>query len=418
MKFLSSSDEIILNRNYYVKSRDGVYRNAEVLETREAIDAPEEGELTGSNQLQYYVHYSGLNRRLDEWVDSKRIDVAHGCILDGNDDNDFSQISSDDPFRKVTRNLKRKHDEINHVQKPYTEMDPASAALEREYESLTKVKYIDCVQFGKYEIDCWYFSPYPEEYGKCPKLWVCEYCLKYTKCATTYRVHLYTCKAKQPPGDEIYRDGNISLYEVDGAQHKLYCQNLCLMAKLFLDHKTLYFDVEPFLFYVLCEVDKYGAHIVGYFSKEKVSPEGNNVACIMTLPPFQRRGFGKFLISFSYELSKRQGVIGSPEKPLSDLGKLSYRSYWLWVILDKLGRNSLSIKELSQETSIAQADIVLSLQSLNMVKYWKGQHVICVTPRVIQEHSLHFPAPKLIVKSELVKWNPNKQSPVARVKLN
>ena len=35
----------------------------------------------------------------------------------------------------------------------------------------------------------------------------------------------------------------------------MYCQNLCLLAKLFLDHKTLYFDVEPFLFYVLTERD-------------------------------------------------------------------------------------------------------------------------------------------------------------------
>ena len=35
------------------------------------------------------------------------------------------------------------------------------------------------------------------------------------------------------------------------------------MAKLFLDHKTLYFDVEPFLFYILTEVDKQGCHIVG-----------------------------------------------------------------------------------------------------------------------------------------------------------
>ena len=48
---------------------------------------------------------------------------------------------------------------------------------------------------------------------------------------------------------------------------QIYCQNLCLLAKLFLDHKTLYFDVEPFLFYILTEVDKYGAHLVGYFSK-------------------------------------------------------------------------------------------------------------------------------------------------------
>lgn len=30
---------------------------------------------------------------------------------------------------------------------------------------------------------------------------------------------------------------------MDGKQNKLYCQNLCLLAKLFLDHKTLYYDV-------------------------------------------------------------------------------------------------------------------------------------------------------------------------------
>ena len=81
--------------------------------------------------------------------------------------------------------------------------------------------------------------------------------------------------------------------------HQLYCQNLCLLAKLFLDHKTLYFDVEPFLFYVLCECDKKGAQIVGYFSKEKESLDNYNVACILTLPPFQRKGYGTFLIAFS-----------------------------------------------------------------------------------------------------------------------
>lgn len=62
----------------------------------------------------------------------------------------------------------------------------------------------------------------------------------------------------------------MSVYEVDGKTNKVYCQNLCLLSKLFLDHKTLYYDVDPFLFYVLCEVDDGGAHIVGYFSKEKV----------------------------------------------------------------------------------------------------------------------------------------------------
>ncbi len=48
---------------------------------------------------------------------------------------------------------------------------------------------------------------------------------------------------------------------------QVYAQNLCLLAKLFLDHKTLYYDTDPFLFYVMTECDNRGFHIVGYFSK-------------------------------------------------------------------------------------------------------------------------------------------------------
>jgi len=75
------------------------------------------------------------------------------------------------------------------------------------------------------------------------------------------------CKVYNPPGNEVYRDGTLSIYEVDGDINREYCQNLCLLAKLFLDHKTLYYDVEPFLFYILIRTDSIGAHLVGYFSK-------------------------------------------------------------------------------------------------------------------------------------------------------
>jgi hypothetical protein len=44
---------------------------------------------------------------------------------------------------------------------------------------------------------------------------------------------------------------------------------MCLLAKLFLDHKTLYYDTDPFMFYILTEFDAQGFHIVGYFSKVK-----------------------------------------------------------------------------------------------------------------------------------------------------
>ena len=77
------------------------------------------------------------------------------------------------------------------------------------------------------------------------------------------------CTWTHPPSKEIYRKDNMALFEVDGATSKLYCQNLCLLAKLFLDHKTLYYDVEPFLFYVLTKNDSTGHHLVGYFSKQK-----------------------------------------------------------------------------------------------------------------------------------------------------
>jgi histone acetyltransferase MYST1 len=285
---------------------------------------------------------------MDEWVTVERVDVERGPVEETPKDSDLMLESLNGRERKVTRNLKRKHDEINHVQKSYEDMDPTTAALEKEHEALTKVKYIDKIQIGRYEIDAWYFSPYPDEYGKVSRLWICEYCLKYMKYEATFRRHLGECTWGQPPGREIYRKGTISVFEVNGSDHKVYCQNLCLMAKLFLDHKTLYFDVEPFLFYILTEVDKKGCHIVGYFSKEKESPESNNVACILTLPPYQRKGYGKFLIALSYELSKIEVMVGSPEKPLSDLGKLSYRSYWTWVLLDILkdAQGTVSIKDL------------------------------------------------------------------------
>ncbi|KAG7278739.1 hypothetical protein CRUP_008351 [Coryphaenoides rupestris] len=142
---------------------------------------------------------------------------------------------------------------------------------------------------------------------------------------------------------------------------KIYCQNLCLLAKLFLDHKTLYYDVEPFLFYVMTEADNTGCHLVGYFSKEKNSFLNYNVSCILTMPQYMRQGYGKMLIDFSYLLSKVEEKVGSPERPLSDLGLISYRSYW---------------KEISQETAVNPVDIVSTLQALQMLKYWKGKHLV------------------------------------------
>ncbi|KAK0080135.1 hypothetical protein PV325_000390 [Microctonus aethiopoides] len=123
------------------------------------------------------------------------------------------------------------------------------------------------VEMGKWEMEVWYQSPYPEEFSRAPKLYLCEYCLRYAKSRQVWRRHREKCIWKHPPGHEVYRKDKIGVWEVDGKRYKQYCQNLCLLAKFFLDHKTLYYDVEPFLFYVMTINDAEGCHTVGYFSK-------------------------------------------------------------------------------------------------------------------------------------------------------
>ncbi|XP_076173964.1 lysine acetyltransferase chameau isoform X1 [Ptiloglossa arizonensis] len=268
------------------------------------------------------------------------------------------------------------------------------------------------IEMGKWEMEVWYQSPYPEEFSRAPKLYLCEYCLRYAKSRQVLRRHREKCLWRHPPGHEVYRKDKIGVWEVDGKRYKQYCQNLCLLAKFFLDHKTLYYDVEPFLFYVMTIGDSEGCHTVGYFSKEKNSFLNYNVSCILTLPPYQRQGYGRLLIDFSYLLTRVEKKIGSPEKPLSDLGLISYRSYWKDVLLQYLcnfGGKELSVKDISKEMAIDSYDIVSTLQALGMMKYWKGKHIILKKQDVIDDYKERVKRRGPVYKEidpECLKWNP------------
>ncbi|ELK13338.1 histone acetyltransferase KAT5 isoform X1 [Pteropus alecto] len=290
-----------------------------------------------------------------------------------------------------------------------------SLVSDRSHDDIvTRMKNIECIELGRHRLKPWYFSPYPQELTTLPVLYLCEFCLKYGRSLKCLQRHLTKCDLRHPPGNEIYRKGTISFFEIDGRKNKSYSQNLCLLAKCFLDHKTLYYDTDPFLFYVMTEYDCKGFHIVGYFSKEKESTEDYNVACILTLPPYQRRGYGKLLIEFSYELSKVEGKTGTPEKPLSDLGLLSYRSYWSQTILEILmglksdsgERPQITINEISEITSIKKEDVISTLQYLNLINYYKGQYILTLSEDIVDGHERAMLKRLLRIDSKCLHFTP------------
>ncbi|KAF2728973.1 hypothetical protein EJ04DRAFT_516270 [Polyplosphaeria fusca] len=262
-----------------------------------------------------------------------------------------------------------------------------SGSMTQNQTEISRVRNLDKIQMGKFEIEPWYFSPYPTEFVDSDMVYICEFCLGYYGDVTPFERHRSKCTLLHPPGNEIYRDDYVSFFEIDGRRQRTWCRNLCLLSKLFLDHKTLYYDVDPFLFYCMATRDEHGCHFVGYFSKEKESAEGYNVACILTLPQYQRRGFGKLLIDFSYLLSKREGKLGSPEKPLSDLGLLGYRAYWQEMIVDILvdGRVEANIEDVGAALAMTTNDVLHTLQNLNMLRYSGKGHCIVLTDAVLEQ---------------------------------
>ena len=58
-------------------------------------------------------------------------------------------------------------------------------------------------------------------------------------------------------------------------------------------------NTSPVFFYVTTDGETKQDNPVGYFSKEKVSYDDYNLACITVFPPYQRKAFGILMIEFS-----------------------------------------------------------------------------------------------------------------------
>lgn len=111
-----------------------------------------------------------------------------------------------------------------------------------------------------------------------------------------------------------------------------------------------------------------------------MSWDNNNLACILVFPPWQRKGLGGLLMGVSYEISRREGILGGPEKPISDLGRKGYKRYWAceiarWLLKTELptgnddGQETIvTLKDCSEATWIALEDCHATLKEMDLVE--------------------------------------------------
>lgn len=286
------------------------------------------------------------------------------------------------------------------------------------YGSLTS-RNINWVQVGNREYQTWYGNAlyfgnnweslgfkdvlklkknkkaFPKDRFWLEKLFVCEYCFKYTddeKCMIEHRLFCKYGTLEYYPGKIKYKSDDYIIRKVKGNRHALFCQCLCLFAKLFLETKTIFFSVESFDFYLVYGKKSTDQSLdsnqniwvpMGYFSKEILNCwDENNLGCICVFPPYQNRKLGTLLISFSYEVSRFQGLISGPEHPLSQFGRISYLLYWSKELAKEFTEGAFRDMEnvlldiIARYTGFRQDDIAMALEHMKVLRKERNNLII------------------------------------------
>lgn len=243
--------------------------------------------------------------------------------------------------------------------------------------------------------------------------YLCDACLSFFRSRRHLEEHLRNCaNVFWIPGNEIYRSksGSFCVFEIDGRkpQNAVYARRLGILTKFFLPEKVTLDDVHFFSFNCLYETDDRGFHFAGYFSKEWKNSQScvNTLSCVMVLPPYRSRGYGSFLVELSYEIARRDGMTGTPERPLSRSGKALFRKAWKKEVLRAVveldeEKTPVTVNSLCTKSGLIIEDVLVALHDLHAM-YTVGKQ----GPLLVLDESTRSLAKRRRLCTDMLQWSP------------
>jgi GNAT superfamily N-acetyltransferase len=361
---------------------------------------------TSQSELYYYVHYLGKDKKEDDWLSASTHFRTINDLLSIRDSLEdtlpLKQLSSSTPPSSPSCSTTEDTMDTPATQRLWSQFFSFSLLLKQTSSggsaySTAPSSGVDPHEFSPKtvrgihlrsgpRVKAWYRSPYEEKFWSVSEyLRMCDLCLCYGE---SFESHECGTRSIDRIGTVVYEaDGN-SVFEIDGLAYTDFCIRLLLLSKLFLEDKRMAPDgdqagqVTPFLFYVLTERSPSGEHsFVGYFSKYKVQKRDSPIlSCIMVLPSAQRRGYGRFLISMAYALTRREGRQGSAERPLSGPGYGAFLGWWTNRLREVFSScydgEVISVAQISELSGMTSEDVVETLRACGSLKQWGNSNEV------------------------------------------
>jgi len=217
---------------------------------------------------------------------------------------------------------------------------------------------------------------------------ICSMCISMFSTNQALRSHMERCVV---PYRAIYQERDFRLSKIQSLKTK---QLLSTISQMFIQSKTVYYEVQDYDFYII-----YDKEIFGYFSRYRGGNHSLN--CFLVFPCFQGQGWGTVLMDIStikrirvpdqMDISSAAGLpvledgsvdsggkstgtdmipfsdMRSPEKPYTRKAIMCFRKYWKYRVV-----GAKTVREIAVRRNISVDDAIIGLELNGFdFKKWK-----------------------------------------------